>query len=198
MIKKILKNQSGFTAIELISVLSISTILILISAVGLSVFFAKYKELNTWAELQKDALACINTIKTGIAVGDQQNTQFYGVANAKKLVLMGAVFGSSTGTGVICTPPISDESQSIDKASYYFDGEAIRVNYVYRGVQVAAPEYLFPEHSKLDDYEITNFVIKKVNTGLEVYVIEVTLSARLEIRPGVYKGVTFKTTMARS
>ena len=198
MMRKLLTNQKGFTAVELISVLTISTLLILISAVGLSVFFAKYRELNIWVELQKDALHCINTIKTGVAVGDQQNTQFYGVANARNLELIGAVFGGTTGTGVICTPPISDASQAIDKAQYYFDGRAVRVNYVYRGVQVASPLYLFPEEAKLDHYEITNFSVSKVNTGTEVNVIKVDLSARAKIRPDVYKSVNFSTMMTKS
>lgn len=197
-LKRTLSNQSGVTLIELISVLSISGLLILISAVGLSVFFSKYRELNTWVELQADALNCINTIKTGIPVGTNQDVQFYGVVNAKKIELMGAIAGSTSGNGILCIPPILNSSHSIDKAQYYYDGRAVRVNYVYKGVQASAPMYLFPKQEKLDQIEITKFRIYKENAGPELYVVRVELSARTKIAKGKYKSVNFKTQLARN
>ena len=197
-LKRTLSNQSGVTLIELITVLSISGLLILVSAVGLSVFFSKYRELNTWVELQADALNCINTIKMGVPVGTNQDVQYYGVTNAKKLELMGAVFGATSGNGIQCTPPILTSAQSIDKAQYYYDGRAVRVNYVYKGVQVASPLYLFPKQEKLDQIQIQNFRIYKENSGEELYAIRVELSARMKISHDKYKTVTFKTQFARN
>ncbi len=196
--RKLLPNQYGFTLIEVISVITISTLLILISAVGLSVYFAKYKELNTWVELQKDALACINTIKTGVAVGDPVNGEFYGVANAKRLEIMGGIFNSDTGTGIICYPPVTDISQDIDKAQFYFDGEAVRVNYVYKGVSLASPKYLFPEEGALDRIQVTNFRVKRLNQSNETILIQVDLSAKVEVRDGYFKEVNFSTNMGRN
>jgi prepilin-type N-terminal cleavage/methylation domain-containing protein len=195
--KKQILNEKGFTLIEVISVVTISTLLILISAVGLSVYFAKYKELNTWVELQKDALACINTIKTGVSVGDPVNGEFYGVANAKRLEIMGGIFNADSGSGITCYPPIADVSQNIDRAQFYFDGRAIRVNYVYKGVALAAPKYLFPEEGALDRIEITNFKVTRLNQSIETIVIQVDLSARTEIREGIFKEVNFSTIMGR-
>ncbi len=197
-LKRTLSNQSGVTLIELITVLSISGLLILVSAVGLSVFFSKYRSLNTWVELQADALNCINTIKMGVPVGTNQDVQYYGVANAKKLKLMGAIFGSLSGSGIECTPPIITSAQSIDKAQYYYDGRAVRVNYVYKGVQVASPLYLFPKQEKLDQIQITNFRIYKENTGDELYAVRVELSARIKVTNDKYKSVSFKTQIARN
>lgn len=197
-LRRTLSNQSGVTLIELITVMSISGLLILVSAVGLSVFFTKYRELNTWVELQADALNCINTIKMGVPVGTNQDVQYYGVTNAKKLELMGALYGSTSGTGIQCTPPILTSAQAIDKAQYYYDGRAVRVNYVYKGVQVPAPLYLFPKQEKLDTIQITNFRIYKENTGQELYAIRVELSARIRISNTKFKSVSFKTQIARN
>lgn len=195
---KIVKQQQGFTVIELMSVLAISTILILVSAVGLSAFFTKNRELNTWVAIQKDALNCLNTIKIGVPVGNDRETSFYGVANAKRLELTGNSSSTDPAEGVICYPPIANISQASDRANYYFDGRAVRVNYVYKGYSPPTPQYLFPEEGKLDDYEVTSFKIFKENPGEEIYLISVELSARVMIRSGVYKSLTFKTIMGRN
>lgn len=195
--KRILTNQKGITLIELISVMSISLMLILISAVGLSVFFSKYRELNTWVEMQRDAMNCLSTMKMGVPVGTQRETEYYGITNARKLRLMGALYGSGTGTGIICLPPISDVSQSIDKSQFYFDGNAVRVNYVYRGVQIGSPQYLFPSRENLDIVEVQNFKVTQENSGSEVMVVRVDLTARVELSPKKFRTISFSTRMSR-
>ena len=196
-LKRILTNQKGVTLIELISVMSISLMLILISAVGLSVFFSKYRELNTWVEMQRDAMNCLSTMKMGVPVGTQRETEYYGITNARKLRLMGALYGSGTGTGITCFPPITDMSQAIDKSQFYFDGKAVRVNYVYRGVQIGSPQYLFPSRDNLDIVELQNFKITQENSGTEVMVVRVDLTARVKLGPKKYRIISFSTRMSR-
>lgn len=195
---KILKNERGFTIVELISVLAISTILILISAVGLNAFFVKNRELNTWVSIQKDALNCLNTMKVGIPVGGQNETSFYGVVNAEELELLGAASANDPAEGVICHQAKASTIQASDRSQFYFDGQAVRVNYVYKGYSPPTPQYLFPERGQLDEYEVLQFGIWQANPGEEVELIRVVLEARVKIREGYYKTLKFSTIMGKN
>jgi prepilin-type N-terminal cleavage/methylation domain-containing protein len=195
---KILKNERGFTIIELISVLAISTILILISAVGLNAFFVKNRELNTWVSIQKDAMNCLNTMKVGTPVGTQTETSFYGVINAEELELIGAASANDPAEGVICHQPQASLIQASDRSHFYFDGQAVRVNYVYKGYSPPTAAYLFPERGQLDEYEVLQFAIWQANPGEEVELIKVVLEARVKIREGYYKTLKYSTIMGKN
>lgn len=196
-LKRIVSNQKGVTLIELITVITISGMLILVSAVGLSVFFSKYKELNTWIELQRDALNCLNTMKMGVPVGNQLNTEYYGIANARKMKLMGALFGGGTGNGIICYPPVTTVSQQPDRAQFYFDGDAVRVYTVYKGVQQGSPEYLFPTRDNLDIVEVQKFSITQMNSGSDIRIVQVNLSARVKLGKNKFRNIVLTTSMSR-
>ncbi len=196
-LKRIVTNQKGVTLVELISVMAISGMLILISAVGLSVFFSKYKELNTWVELQRDALNCMNTMKMGVPVGSQRETEYYGIANARQLRLIGSLFGSGSGTGITCYPPITEVSQQIDKSQFYYDGEAVRVNYVYRGVQLGSPQYLFPTRDNLDIVQMQKFTVTQENSGTDVKIVRVDMAARVQLGKNKFRNINFSTRMSK-
>lgn len=201
-LKQPLANQRGVSLIEVIVVMVIVVILIMISAIGISLFFRKYKELNAYAELQKDGLECLNTIKNGIAVGQGRDTEFIGVNNALKMTLINAPFGSQSGTAIRVVPPTRDGLDTRDYAQYFLYDKAVRCTYVHRGIQAASPVYLFPKRDKMDTMSLDKFSITKLNPGNELIAIEVVLHGKvLTGKDGsgkdAYRYIRYRTKMVR-
>ncbi|HOH98628.1 MAG TPA: prepilin-type N-terminal cleavage/methylation domain-containing protein [Candidatus Cloacimonadota bacterium] len=210
--RRILKSEAGFSLIELISVMAISTVLILVSASAISVFFNKYKEINAFVRLQTEAVRCLDVLRNGYTVGSGQFQQFYGVSNAKFVEITGRADEAGKGTGIKILPPISNDYQKNDFMHIYLDNKAIRVNYTFNGVQVDSPRYLFPSREELGDYEVTKFTIGNANQygqisplslGTETTLLEVEIEARALLKKGPmpnqnkYKTVNFRTLIVR-
>ncbi len=191
----LLSRQRGVTLVEVIVVMIISTLLILISAVGIGTFFRKYKELNAWAELQKDGLECLNMIKNGVPVGSGADMEYYGVTNALKLQLTGTT--TSSGTGLRITPPTDQGLQTHDFAHFYLYDGAVRCTYVYHGIQVASPIYVFPKEDNLENMVVERFMISKVNLESEVLAVQVELNARVKTGTDKDRYIKFKTKMVK-
>ncbi|MDP2172939.1 MAG: prepilin-type N-terminal cleavage/methylation domain-containing protein [Candidatus Cloacimonadaceae bacterium] len=196
-LKHPLSNQRGVSLIEVIVVMVIVVILIMISAVGISLFFRKYQELNAWADLQKDGLECLNTIKNGIAAGTGNNVEFLGVNNAIYMRLLGAPFGATTGNAIKVTPPTKDGLETTDYAQFFLYDNAVRATYVHRGIQISSPVYLFPKRDKLDTMTLEKFQIKKVNQGPELIAIEVTLHGKVKTGKDAFRYIKYKTKMVK-
>lgn len=187
-------SQGGFTLIELIVVMALSTMLILISGLGIGLFFRKYKELNAWAELQKEAWECLNTIKNGVQVGQGENMEFIGVTNALELQLTNTA--TNSGTAIKVTSP-SSQGATNDYAHFYlFDG-GVRCMYVYHGVQAASPLYLFPSRENRDKIIVDKFLITKMNRDRELIAVQVELNARIKTGTNSFRAVKFKTKMVK-
>jgi len=193
--KKMLGRQRGVTLIEVIVVMAISTILIMIAGLGIGTFLRKYKELSAWAELQNDAMECLNTIKNGVPVGQSRNLEYYGVTNAMKLELPNTI--SNTAQSIMITPPANSSSQENDFANFYLYDGAIRCRYRFYGVQTPAPIYLFPKQENLETMSIDKFQITKINSGKDVLAIQVELNARVKTGRDSYRQVKFKTKMVK-
>jgi prepilin-type N-terminal cleavage/methylation domain-containing protein len=203
-------GQQGVTLIEMIVVISLMSILILISGVGISLFFRKYKELNAWSELQKDGVECLNYIKNGIPVGTQsvrvndngdmefnRPKEYYGVTNALALKFVDAPMGASTAKGIRITPPAPEGLDTNDFAQFYLYDGAVRCSYKYRGVQSSSPLYLFPKKGKRDQMTLERFELRKLNTDQEVYAVEVILEAKVKTGPGTFRQIKYRTKMAK-
>lgn len=204
MTKKLLSNQQGFTLIEVISVLVISTLLILVAAVGLSVFFGKYQELNAYVELQKDAVEFLNYLKNGYNVGSGSSIQFNGITNATAMEITGRTEDAGKGNGIKLTPPRREEFPNDFIHFYLYEG-VIRANYMYNGVQVNTPAYIFPKRAMRDKVKIESFKIGDANAYNAIFpykpteklcVVTVELKAKVIINKNTTRRVNFKTVMA--
>lgn len=191
----LLGRQRGVTLIELIVVMAISVMLILVSAVGIGTFFRKYKELTAWADLQKDGLDCLNTIKNGVPVGSGDNLEYYGVTNALKLQLTNTA--TTSGTGLRVTPPTDKGLETTDFAHFYLYDGAVRCTYVHHGVQAASPLYIFPLQENLDDMIVDKFLFTKVNSDQDLLAVQVELHARVKTGAGNFRAIKFKTKMVK-
>ncbi|MCB5225012.1 MAG: type II secretion system protein [Candidatus Cloacimonadaceae bacterium] len=193
----LLGRQRGVTLTELIVVMAISSLLILVSALGIGIFFRKYKELTAWANLQNDALDCINQIKNGVPVGSEGNIEYFGVINAMELKLTNTTTNSSTG--LMITPPSESSTHTQDFAHFYLYDGAVRCNYSHHGVQVASPLYLFPKKEDLNNVIVDKFLFTKVNNheDREILVLQLELNARVKTGEDRYREVKFKTKMAK-
>ncbi|HOR02946.1 MAG TPA: prepilin-type N-terminal cleavage/methylation domain-containing protein [Candidatus Syntrophosphaera sp.] len=191
----ILGRQRGVTLAELVVVMAISVILIFAAALGIGTFFRKYRELTAWAELQKDALDCLNLIKNGVPVGNAQDMEYYGVANALNMRLLNTTTNSSTDLRII--PPTDKGLETLDYAQFYLYDGAVRCRYVHRGVQVASPLYIFPKKENLGEMIVDKFLFTKVNPDQDVLVLQVELHARVKTGANRYRSVKFTTKMAK-
>ena len=191
----ILAQQSGFTLIELIVVMTISVLLLLISGLGIGTFFRTYKELTAWTKLQQDALNCLNIIKNGVPVGMGTDVEYIGVVNAVTMELTNTT--TNVATGLKVTPPSALDIYKFDNAHFYLYNGAVRCTYVHHGVQAASPLYVFPKEEDLDDIIIDKFLFTKFNPEQNVYVVQVELDARIKTGADRYRMVKFKTKMAK-
>lgn len=193
--KNILTRQRGVTLIEILVVIIISSMLIVIAALGIGAFFRKYKELSAWSVLQQEGLDCLNTIKNGIGVGNVPDVEYYGVINALKLQLTNTT--TTTAQGLKITPPTEAGLETPDYAHFYFYDGAIRCRYVHHGIQAASPLYIFPKQESLGKIKVEKFQVTKVNPENDVLAVRVELKARIETRKDEYKYINYKTIMVK-
>lgn len=192
----ILIRQRGITLIEVMVVVVISSILILISGVGISAFFRKYKELSAWSSLQQQGLDCLNVIKNGVPVGSGDNMEYYGVTNALKLNVTGSAT-SSVGNGIKVTPPTQQGLETPDFAHFYIYDQAVRCTYVHHGIQNASPLYIFPKQSDTEKIKVNKFEVRKLNQEDDVLAVQITLQAQIETRKNEYRTIKYVTKMVK-
>ncbi|MGC9361579.1 MAG: type IV pilus modification PilV family protein [Candidatus Syntrophosphaera sp.] len=195
MKKSILGKQRGVSLVEVISVMLISTMLIVIAGLGIGAFFKKYKELNAWAELQKDALECLDMIKNGVAVGSGNNIEYYGVTNAMQLRLTNTT--TNTSSSIRITPPSPQGLETTDYAHFYLYDGVVRCTYVHHGIQAASPLYVFPKRENTERMTVEKFEITKINEENDLLAIRVELFAKVETGTDQYRSVRFRTKMVK-
>ena len=207
-----LRNERGISLVEIISAMMIGVILIMASAVGITAFFKRYKDLSDFQELQKGAMNCLTTIRTGYSMN--RGEQFWGVANAKNIEITGTGELWNYGSGIKISPPISMDIQAHDMVHFYLDDGFVKVKYIYNGVETASAEYLFPSRKLRDKIEVTTFAVSDANeqgqllnldtvSSAGVNIVHVNLKARVKVRDAVkasdveYKTVDYSTYMVK-
>jgi len=210
-ISRPLANQRGVSLVEVIAVMVIIVITIVIAAGGIALFFRKYNELKAYAELQSDALEVINYIKNGIPVGSREirranngELQFiapkesYGVNNAITIRVLQAPYGASQANGIRVVPIETDAIIAPpDYADFYLYDGTLRCNWRYRGIAQASPVTLFPKIGKRDYMFLDQITFRRLNSDTEIWALEVSLKARVEVGPDQYKSVHFRTKMVK-
>jgi len=185
----------------------------MVSAVGVSVFYKRYKVVSDYIALQSDAMACLQTIRNGY--GFNRGEEFYGVANARQLKIIGISNTWGGGSGIRILPPAAKDYQKNDWVEFYLENGVIRMNYVYNGVQVDTPQYIFPSREMMDKIQVTRFAVSDANISGGILPVEsfgpediptllkVELDARVKIREGVhpapdeYKTISYSTYMVK-
>jgi len=116
-------SDSGFSILELVAVMVISTIIFSATYFVLSSFAVRFEQLSKIARLNEEAYDCIMTIKHGLAVEEDQGGafQFLGLTNANRMSLIGNSEQVQLGTGqyisgttgVFFKPPKNSEVYSV-------------------------------------------------------------------------------------
>jgi len=207
MIKQI--NNNGFTLIEVMSALVLSTLIFGMAAVGIYSFIYKYNELSQIAEFSETAYNCLESIKYGYSIEGQSNiSQFYGVTSADSLVfLMNDYESANNYKGIKIKPPYNGVSTHLyDWFRYYLRDGSIKVDYLY-GVVSEQRIQLFPNEST-DNIKVTDFSIRSINNprhdpNIGHKVISVELKAEIDLslkgdEDSRVRKIVYKTIIARS
>ncbi|MCB5252537.1 MAG: hypothetical protein RBR69_02900 [Candidatus Cloacimonadaceae bacterium] len=182
---KMLRNEDGFTLVELVSVILLSTILIAVSAVGVIAFFKAHDRINKYVSVQQGVMETFNLIRHGMRMpATQQNLlgladyssqfkQFIGATSAKEITVPDYSTFLGYGSRLRLTPSnITEATQFNDYLEYYLDDGVIRATYIYRGSRISPPLYVFPKQSDRDIVEVTRFRISNENSGIYYRPIE--------------------------
>jgi prepilin-type N-terminal cleavage/methylation domain-containing protein len=195
---KLLRSQAGFTITEIMVVIAISGFLMAVAATGFSAFFAKEKELHQIMELQRDAFNCLQTIKNGIPIRNENPLKFQGVATADSIKFVG--INSNKGSEIILYPPGSNIDHVTDYVRIWWDGWYVRATYLNFNYQPpGAYTYLFPAWARNPKIKVTKLEFSQANVGEPIIkVINVTLEAQLVQKDKDPKKVSYTTKMALS
>ncbi|MCK9556904.1 MAG: prepilin-type N-terminal cleavage/methylation domain-containing protein [Candidatus Cloacimonetes bacterium] len=204
---KMIKNEKGSTLIELIVVIIISTVLIMVSAIGIVTFFRSYSRIKKNIDLQQGVMECMHLLRHGLLMPAKNenlitlleynptSTEYWGISTARKIQISNVNTTYGYGTTLRITPPISTAQQRNDYLEYYLREGAIRAQYSYNGTQVSVPLYIFPKEADVDNIEVTRFEIYDANKPnlagayyaptsdkREVPIVRVVIEARMLLR----------------
>lgn len=205
--KKIRFRDDGFSIIELMAVLMISTVIFLGATIAVSTFLLKFQELQRISVLNREAFNCLQVIKHGVTVEIGGKTQFMGVTNANEAELSGNFIDGGGRTALILKPPVShsDYSSHDEIKIYTSDGYVRYDQYVFGAEHTISRErYIFPKlvSSKNRIMEVTKLTFRNINpTANTLKVVKVELEARIEISRAEkgkrnYHTVRYETLMA--
>lgn len=141
-----LRNDKGFSLIELISALVLVAILFIMASWGVYAFIVKYQQLVRYADLQEEAVAAIETIKHGGPMGDSFNTIFLGVASADSLQLLNYSYEHGGYRTIKCYSSKNETAHLNDYVEFYWDPITgkIKYNSLY-GTSFTNAEQIFPQ-----------------------------------------------------
>lgn len=194
---KLLRSQAGFTITELMVSIVISGILMAVAATGFITFFSKFDDLSKTIELQRDAFNCLQTIKSGIAIGSGPNLKFSGVATASSIKFANSL-NTSSSRDIYLYPGSSNLDHVNDYVRIYFDPRGYVMARYLDGNFQPPPQYIFPKPSRSKNPPVvTELSFSQANTGETIpKVIAVKLTARVKLRDKQYKTVSYTTKMA--
>ncbi|MFA7056492.1 MAG: prepilin-type N-terminal cleavage/methylation domain-containing protein [Candidatus Cloacimonadales bacterium] len=179
-------KDSGYSMIELMAVLVISTIIFLGATLAISTFFLKFQELQRISVLNREAFNCMQVIKHGVTVGIGGKTQFMGVINADEAELTGN-YVEGGRTALLLKPPTSHSEYSAHDQIKIFlsEGHVRYEQYVFGSEGTTSRErYIFPKrvNTKNQIMEVTKLVFRNGNpTANNIKIVKVELEARVEI-----------------
>ncbi|MBI9030606.1 prepilin-type N-terminal cleavage/methylation domain-containing protein [bacterium] len=99
--KRKMTSDRGFTLIELIATIAISTVIFSVAYFVLSSYILRFEQLSKISRLNEKAYDCIMSIKNGLPVREVTTTkfQFMGLSNANKMSLFGNTVTVGTEMG---------------------------------------------------------------------------------------------------
>ncbi len=193
----LLSNQKGFSLTEVLAAATVSIILIAMAATAIITFYAKYKELSYYADLQQQAFDAVEVIKYGYPVQGAIDLVFLGIANARSITMDATSGGWGMVSGVTCYPDRTAEGHSNDYVRYYWDRntKSIMVQGLY-GVRFYQ-EQLFPQRND-SHIEVTELGFTSLTGAEQIKVVEMTIKARVIISEEKHREITYKTNIALS
>lgn len=203
---KIRIKDNGFSMVELMAVLVISTVIFLGATLAISTFFLKFQELQRISVLNREAFNCMQVIKHGVTVGIGGKTQFMGVVNADEAELSGN-YAEGGRTALLLKPPTSHSEYSAHDEIKIFlaDGHVRYEQYVFGSEGTSSRDrFIFPKRAsgKNQIMEVTKLVFRNGNPDAKnMKIVKVELEARVEISRGDkakrnYHTVRYETFMA--
>lgn len=207
-------SDSGFTIIELVAVLVLSTVVMAGTYITISTFLLKFQQLQRISILNREAFECMQVLKHGITVEVANSTHFMGIVNADEAELSGN-YSSGGRSEIVLKPPSFHSLYSDNDYINIFlkDGYIGYKKNVYNSAYTPVKEqYIFPKNgnSRNQLIEVTNLIFSNADpypdinpdTGeSELKIIKVLLEARIEIsrdknNNSVWHNVNYETYMA--
>jgi prepilin-type N-terminal cleavage/methylation domain-containing protein len=178
-----IRNQKGFTLIELIAGIALSTLLFAGFTMFLIQFVNNFKEINEYNNLQHEMLNTLEVIRYGyVKKGKNENDAMIGLLTANKVNI------SPNGKSVTIMPIISNTGET-HWARYTLDSKGRIVLDAKYGIHNLSGEIIFPKSDEVVDkalkYKITNFSVKNVSPILsdKVSFVTVTIEGQVRFRP---------------
>lgn len=207
-------SDHGFTIIELVAVLVLSTVVMAGSYLTISTFLLKFQQLQRISSLNREAFECMQILKHGITVDVANTTHFMGIANADEANLSGN-YSNGGRSEISLKPPSFHSLYSENDYINIFakDGYVGYKKNVYNSAYTPNKEqYIFPRNgnSRNQLMEVTKLVFNNADpvpdinpdSGMpELKIIKVLLEARVEIsrddnNDPVWHNVSYETYMA--
>lgn len=173
-----------------------------VAAIGISVFYAKFTELNLYSDLQHYAFEAVNTMKNGIPINDAGNIIFFGIASARTINLSGAMGSGQGYSHILCEMAIPGDGHVNDDVEFWFDRWDGRVlyNYTYGQDHPSRPITLLPvDHA--DKIRVTNLWFRyHADTDPENSarnpLIRVGIEAQMKVTEQITKKVAYETMIS--
>jgi hypothetical protein len=131
--------------VELMAVISVMGALAFMAGVGIIIFFAKWNELNLFADLQTDAFNTMMTFKQGLVVTQGDSEEYMGIAAADSVKFLNQSGGANNYTGIRCYHPNGEAAHERDYIEFWWDAWSgkIKASYIYGSESPSAPTILF-------------------------------------------------------
>ena len=153
---KILKNNKGYSLIEIIAGLPLVALVFVIFGVGIVHFTTTFQEVKLYTQLQQDLFGAIEIMRHGYMLeGKTDNEGLIGLSTAKKI-------DNSSIISLIVTPLVINlENEDDYYVEYYVDDNMQLKIDGYYGVNTFRDELIFPSTptkyiDRLPQFTITN------------------------------------------
>ena len=186
-IKKSLRKDHGYSIVELMAVVVLSTIVFIGAYIAISTFFLKFQQIQRISVLNREAYECKQILKNGITVEVYDDTHFMGITNCDSATLQGNYVGSGGRSEILLKPPsfhsLNSESDfieiSLNRGYVVYDKNVYGSSYTQTRDQYIFPKLKNNRHRLI---EVTNLVFRNADPeSLELKIVKVELEARIEI-----------------
>lgn len=206
-INKYLKKDHGYSIVELMAVVVLSSLVFIGAYIAISTFFLKFQQIQRISVLNREAYECMQILKNGVTVNVNNDMHFMGIANCDSATLQGNYVGSGGRSEIRLKPP---SFHSLNSGADYIEislnkGYVVYDKNIYSSTYTQTrDQYIFPKlkNNKNRLIEVTNLVFSNADPeSLELKIIRVELEARIEISRDkndnpVWYYVNYETLMA--